>query len=59
MYMYTKICEWAYLNVHHKGTSNQNSAPQNITERPMKVNYLDKWFPITPYVAGVLHPAMF
>ena len=56
--MYTKFVSEP-TRMYHKGTSNQNSAPQNITERPMRVNYLDKWFPITPYVAGVLHPAMF
>ena len=40
---------------------NENSAPQSITEKPMEVYYLDKWFVITQYmyVAGLLHPEIF
>ena len=36
----------------------QKSAPQSITEKPMEY-YLDEWFVMTPYVAGLFHPAMF
>ena len=35
----------------------QNSAPQSITEMPMEY-HLDEWFVMTPYVAGLLHPAI-
>ena len=35
---------------------NQNLAPQSIMAKPIEVYYLDKWFVITPYVAG-LYPA--
>ena len=38
---------------------NQNLAPQSITKKPMEVYWLDQWYVITPYVAGLLHPAIF
>ena len=38
---------------------NQTSVPQVIMENLIEVYYLDEWFVITSYVAGLLHSAMF
>ena len=44
---------------HQYSTGTSFSAPQNITEKPMEVYYLDEWIMIILHVAGFLHPAIF
>ena len=47
--------------VYRKGTSIRQVPEfisQSIKEKPMEY-HLDEWFEMTPYVAGLLHPAIF
>ena len=47
-----KIVPFEIVFTIYKGKfgRHQNLAPQSITEKPMEVYYLDKWFVITPYM---------
>ena len=49
---WTNVCTVREQNF----SRNQHLAPQNFMEKPREAYYLDKWFVITLYVAG-LHPA--
>ena len=61
--IWVNLCIVAGIDIHNNaykysaGTS--FSAPQCITEKPMKVYYLDEWIIIILHVAGFLHPTIF